>query len=102
MYRYTDDVDRYVAEVNRNSKNEDERGLRALTIAKLYYGVDDYFNAIAYLDKYDNFRTNSGPAQSLRGQVKKGPLDPLPHVSIGDTGTAPLPPCDVTFFHFLN
>ena len=69
MYRYIRNVDRYVAEINRTIKNEDERGLKAITVAKLYYDVGKYSCALSYLDKYDNFRTNSGHAQRLRGQV---------------------------------
>ena len=75
MYRSKRDVDRYVTEVDRNIKNEVERGLKAFTIAKLYYNIGEYSTALVHLEKYDTVRKCSASALRLRGQVMKSLLN---------------------------
>jgi hypothetical protein len=70
MYRSKKEVDRYVIDLDRSLKNEVERGLKSLTVAKLYYNVGDYQSALNSLDKYDLCRKNSAQSLRLRGQVK--------------------------------
>jgi Tfp pilus assembly protein PilF len=69
MYRSKKEVDRYVIDLDRSLKNEVERGLKSLTVAKLYYNVGDYQSALNSLDKYDLCRKNSAQSLRLRGQV---------------------------------
>ena len=70
MYRNKREVDRYVSELERTSKNEIEKDLKCMTVAKLYYNVGEYQTAIVYLDKYDSCRKNSSSSLKLRAQVK--------------------------------
>ena len=70
MYRSKRDVDRYVSEIDRTIKNEVERSLKSITVAKLYYNVGEYQTALVHLEQYESCRKNSAPALRLRGQVK--------------------------------
>jgi Tfp pilus assembly protein PilF len=70
MYRSKRDVDRYVSELERTTKNDIERDIKSLTVAKLYFNVGEYHTALAFLDKYDLCRKNSSPSLKLRAQVR--------------------------------
>ena len=70
MLRTKKDVDRHVEQLESKIHNENERNLKAFTIAKLYYNVNAYEAARTYLAKYISVRENSSMAFKLNGQVK--------------------------------
>ena len=69
MYKTKRDVDNHVAEINRKVPSEQERDLKAWTVAKLYFTVGEYDQAVKFLDRYDNVRKNSPHSFKLRGKI---------------------------------
>jgi len=49
MFRTKKDVDKHVQDINSKIKSSSERNLKGYSIAKLYFGVEDYENARRYL-----------------------------------------------------
>ncbi|TRY72155.1 hypothetical protein TCAL_00256 [Tigriopus californicus] len=68
LLRSKKDVDAYVEQLTSKIHSENERNLKAFSLAKLYYNVGDFESAKAYLSKYIALRPNSALAFSLHGQ----------------------------------
>ncbi len=75
MLRTRRDVDRHVEQLEAKIQSEAERGLKALSIAKLYYNVREYETALKYAQKYSALRPASSSAFKTLGQI---------HEAVGD------------------
>merc|ERR1712045_301468 len=63
------DVDNHWSEIDRKIPSEQERNLKAFTVAKLYFNVGELDQAIKFLDKYDSARKNAPQSFRLRGRI---------------------------------
>ena len=78
MFRCKRDVDRYVSDLDEKIPSSTERSLKYLTVARLYFNVDETDLAIKYLNKYCEVRPSSAKAHKFRGQVLERKLEREP------------------------
>jgi len=56
MYKSKREVDKFVKDLSEKYRSDNDRSLKGITIAKLYFNIGEFSQAISFLDKYDVVR----------------------------------------------